>query len=89
MPHSDAKLRANAIATCLPANSQELAPRRPPGLYEGKAKEVEQMTIDALAEGRAVQEVLNEGLIAGMSVAGRISNTTFSMYLRFSSPPAP
>ncbi|HLK70036.1 MAG TPA: corrinoid protein [Bryobacteraceae bacterium] len=39
-------------------------------LYEGKAKEVEQMTIDALAEGRPVQEVLNEGLIAGMSVVG-------------------
>jgi methanogenic corrinoid protein MtbC1 len=39
-------------------------------LYEGKAKEVEQMTRDALAEGRAVQEVLQEGLIAGMSVVG-------------------
>src|SRR2546430_5434240 len=39
-------------------------------LYEGKAKEVEQMTRDALAEGRSVQEVLNEGLIAGMSVVG-------------------
>src|ERR1041384_2227464 len=39
-------------------------------LYEGKAKEVEQMTKDALAEGRAVQEVLAEGLIAGMSVVG-------------------
>src|SRR5580692_6314050 len=39
-------------------------------LYEGKAREVEQMTIDALAEGRTVQEVLNEGLIAGMSVVG-------------------
>jgi len=39
-------------------------------LYEGKAKEVEQMTIDALAEGRSVQEILNEGLIAGMSVVG-------------------
>src|SRR5208337_3371210 len=39
-------------------------------LYEGKAKEVEQMTIDALAEGRSVQEVLNDGLIAGMSVVG-------------------
>src|SRR5258708_23252721 len=39
-------------------------------LYEGKAKEVGQMTIDALAEGRSVQEVLNEGLIAGMSVVG-------------------
>jgi 5-methyltetrahydrofolate--homocysteine methyltransferase len=39
-------------------------------LYEGKAKEVEQMTKDALAEGRAAQEVLSEGLIAGMSVVG-------------------
>jgi 5-methyltetrahydrofolate--homocysteine methyltransferase len=39
-------------------------------LYEGKAKEVEQMTIDALAEGRPVDEILNEGLIAGMSVVG-------------------
>src|SRR2546430_15757978 len=39
-------------------------------LYEGKAKEVEQMTKDALAEGRHYQEVLNEGLIAGMSVVG-------------------
>jgi len=39
-------------------------------LYEGKAPEVEQMTKDALAEGRTVQEVLNEGLIAGMSVVG-------------------
>jgi len=39
-------------------------------VYEGKAKEVEQMTIDALAEGRPVQEVLTEGLIAGMSVVG-------------------
>lgn len=39
-------------------------------LYEGKAKEVEQMTRDALDEGRSVQEVLNDGLIAGMSVVG-------------------
>ena len=39
-------------------------------LYEGKAKEVEQMTKDALADGRHLQEVLNEGLIAGMSVVG-------------------
>src|SRR3974390_985012 len=39
-------------------------------LYEGNAKEVEQMTKDALAEGRPVQEVMNEGLIAGMSVVG-------------------
>ena len=39
-------------------------------LYEGNAKEVEQMTKDALAEGRPVQEVLNDGLIAGMSVVG-------------------
>ena len=29
-------------------------------LYEGNAKEVEQMTKDALAEGRPVKEVLNE-----------------------------
>ena len=39
-------------------------------LYEGKAKEVEEMTRAALAEGRPVQEVLSEGLIAGMSVVG-------------------
>ena len=39
-------------------------------LYEGNAKEVEQRTIDALAQGRPVQEILNEGLIAGMSVVG-------------------
>jgi len=39
-------------------------------LYEGKAKEVEEMTKAALAEGRTYQEVLAEGLIAGMSVAG-------------------
>jgi len=39
-------------------------------LYEGKAKEVEKMTRDALDEGRSVQEVLNDGLIAGMSVVG-------------------
>ncbi len=39
-------------------------------LYEGKAKEVEQMTQAALAEGRPVQEILSEGLIAGMSVVG-------------------
>ena len=39
-------------------------------LYEGNAKEIEQMTKDALAEGRTAQEILNEGLIAGMSVVG-------------------
>ena len=39
-------------------------------LYEGNAKEVEQRTKDALAEGRPVQEVLTHGLIAGMSVVG-------------------
>ena len=39
-------------------------------LYEGKAKEVEQMTKDALADGRHFQEVMTEGLIAGMSVVG-------------------
>ena len=39
-------------------------------LYEGKAKDVEQMTRDALAEGQTAQQVLTEGLIAGMSVVG-------------------
>jgi 5-methyltetrahydrofolate--homocysteine methyltransferase len=39
-------------------------------LYEGNAKEVEQRTKDALDEGRPAQEVLTEGLIAGMSVVG-------------------
>src|SRR5437868_3283554 len=39
-------------------------------LYEGNAKEVEQMTKDALAEGRPVNEILQAGLIAGMSVVG-------------------
>ena len=39
-------------------------------LYEGKAKEVEQMTKDALTEGKTAQEILNDGLIAGMSVVG-------------------
>jgi 5-methyltetrahydrofolate--homocysteine methyltransferase len=39
-------------------------------LYEGKAKEVEQLTRDALAEGRTAQEILADGLIAGMSVVG-------------------
>jgi 5-methyltetrahydrofolate--homocysteine methyltransferase len=39
-------------------------------LYEGKAKEVGEMTQAALAEGRSVKEILTEGLIAGMSVVG-------------------
>src|ERR1700678_4223663 len=39
-------------------------------LYEGNADQVEQLTKAALAEGRPAQEVLNEGLIAGMSVVG-------------------
>ena len=39
-------------------------------LYSGKAKEVEQMTQTALDEGIDVDEILNEGLIAGMSVVG-------------------
>lgn len=39
-------------------------------LYEGKAKEVDEMTKDALAQGRPVEEVLNQGLIGGMSVVG-------------------
>jgi 5-methyltetrahydrofolate--homocysteine methyltransferase len=39
-------------------------------LYEGNADQVEQLTKDALAEGRPVQEVITDGLIAGMSVVG-------------------
>ena len=39
-------------------------------LYEGKANEVLAMTEPALAEGRPVDEVLNRGLIDGMSVVG-------------------
>jgi len=39
-------------------------------LYEGKAKEVEEMTRQALEEGRTAQEILSDGLIAGMSVVG-------------------
>jgi 5-methyltetrahydrofolate--homocysteine methyltransferase len=39
-------------------------------LYEGNADQVGQMTKDALAEGRTAQEVLTDGLIAGMSVVG-------------------
>ena len=39
-------------------------------LYEGKAKEIEQMTRDALAEGVTAQQILTDGLIAGMSVVG-------------------
>jgi 5-methyltetrahydrofolate--homocysteine methyltransferase len=39
-------------------------------IYDGKAKEVEQLTQAALAEGRSVKEVLEDGLIAGMSVVG-------------------
>jgi 5-methyltetrahydrofolate--homocysteine methyltransferase len=39
-------------------------------LFEGKHKIVKQMTEDALAEGRPVSEVLEDGLIAGMRVIG-------------------
>src|SRR5882757_8418333 len=39
-------------------------------LYEGNAKEVERLVREALAENRPVDEVLNDGLIAGMSVVG-------------------
>ncbi len=39
-------------------------------LFEGKHKEVEQMTRDALEEGLPVREVLEDGLIAGMRVVG-------------------
>ena len=39
-------------------------------LYEGNADQVERLTKEALAEGRSAQEVLTDGLIAGMSVVG-------------------
>jgi 5-methyltetrahydrofolate--homocysteine methyltransferase len=39
-------------------------------LYEGKAADVEAMTRQALEEGRSAQEILTDGLIAGMSVVG-------------------
>ena len=39
-------------------------------LYEGKAPLILELTKQALAEGRPVKEVLENGLIAGMSVVG-------------------
>lgn len=39
-------------------------------LFEGKHQIVKKMTEDALAEGRPVSEVLEDGLIAGMRVVG-------------------
>lgn len=39
-------------------------------LYEGKAKDVERMTQEAVAAGLEVNEILNRGLIDGMSVVG-------------------
>src|SRR5262245_10878326 len=39
-------------------------------LYEGNAGRVKEMTEEAIAEGRPAEEVLQEGLIAGMSVVG-------------------
>jgi 5-methyltetrahydrofolate--homocysteine methyltransferase len=39
-------------------------------LYEGQAPVLKELTEQALAEGRSPHEVLQEGLIAGMSVVG-------------------
>jgi len=39
-------------------------------LYEGNAREVERMTREALDAGLTAQEILDKGLIAGMSVVG-------------------
>jgi len=39
-------------------------------LYEGNAKEVDRLVREALAEGRPPDEILNDGLIAGMAVVG-------------------
>jgi len=50
-------------------------------LYEGKAKEVEELTRQALDEGRPVQEVLTDGLIAGMSVVGYVAANTTVAFL--------
>ena len=39
-------------------------------LFEGKAPDVQRLTEEAIAIGRDVHEVLNDGLIAGMNVVG-------------------
>ena len=39
-------------------------------LFEGKAPEVQRLTEEAIDNGRDVHEVLNDGLIAGMTVVG-------------------
>ncbi|MEE2947758.1 MAG: corrinoid protein [Verrucomicrobiota bacterium] len=39
-------------------------------LFEGKAPEVQRLTEEAIASGRDVHEVLNDGLISGMNVVG-------------------
>lgn len=39
-------------------------------LYEGQAAPVQKMTEQALSEGRSPEDVLDQGLIAGMSVVG-------------------
>ncbi len=39
-------------------------------LYEGRAREVEQLVRDAVEAGRPVKEILDDGLIAGMRVVG-------------------
>jgi methylmalonyl-CoA mutase cobalamin-binding domain/chain len=39
-------------------------------LYEGRAPLIQEMAEQALSEGRAAHEVLQQGLIAGMSVVG-------------------
>jgi 5-methyltetrahydrofolate--homocysteine methyltransferase len=39
-------------------------------LYDGKADEVKALVEQALAEGRAVDEILQRGLVAGMRVVG-------------------
>ena len=39
-------------------------------LYEGRAPQITELTNEALAEGRGPNEILQEGLIAGMSVVG-------------------
>jgi 5-methyltetrahydrofolate--homocysteine methyltransferase len=62
-----------AIPTCVPGTDLDLMPdyaSMNQMLYEGKAPVVKEMTEKALEEGRSAQEVLQDGLVAGMSVVG-------------------
>ena len=51
-------------------------------LINGKAPVVKELTEKALAVGEKPQDVLNKGLVAGMSVVGERLRKTSSMSLR-------